>query len=1154
MKKKLLLLTLALWGMSALVGAQTDVTKYFLSNYSFDENFDYTAGQTTAVKQEIKTIDGWKQVFTHDFTIAGVYEFGFAGTFNTATVPAVGYDGEAGGGLALSTGWDAEFPYTQELTLPAGTYTINVPTYNGCDKTAATSMLAWIPSSGTTVSSTTASYKANDWTLDQITFTLTKTTTGKLRIGMKAAGGGSANSAKLVIDYVQIMGSDMSVDKSTLAADITKATKAYGDGSGVDAASLKTAIGAAQAVYDDETATLETVLDAQYALEKAIEAYLQQNASEDNPIDYTKYILNPSFETGNFTSWTNTNFQAQSNTAFTKKSGKYYVEKWVGKGNAVGNATIRQTLKNLPNGKYKMVVSAQNYDEKTPANVCTGAYIFAGDQKVEVTQPADYTLNFTNIAGQVQIGYAAEDATGNWIAADNFRLYLVGHVDSQAILGELARLIEKGDSLLTTHVMSAEASGTLAPAVAKAKKITDASKVEDIQKATLDLTEAIKQAEASIARFQVLANRIEAAQALVDSYMSSSASEELLQAIATGKGTNGTNTNTEIEKAISTLEAVTQTAKADIDAYASLAKELTAANALYDASKQGASELKAAIEEAQALYDTHEAAATETDLATKQLKRAELAFNLANSTKGTGAAPKVTKTYSYVATGATEALMRAMFYGANLIERGVCWSTEHTPTVLDERTTDYYNVNGALFHITQLKPATVYYLRPYAINNTYEVAYGDEVKIVTHPYGNCTWSWNNGAPTEAANTRCRNAIKQTIDYFNEWTGIKGFKLSGRYGSGTPTADCGYGGSMRIGPNAGNQAIGTVIHETGHGVGVGTHYRWYSCSDTRANTTHGKWLGREATRMIQFLENKEGNSECYMTGDGTHGWAHSGTYDWFVNGADKDKHTAIQYIGGCCLLYALFIDGLCPTTAYPNGLPGYTYNYDAEKKYYIMSKSKSHGLGDGLIYQRTATNLAWKPMLSASGEIGDSAAWRLDYIPETGYYTFRNASTGKYLTHATTNSTITLKEASSASSAECFQLMPDRTDVTIGSGLDALTTHGYWFTWNANGNKSMEASALISNNGYGTVLQNTFNFSDNATAQQWIIISEDELEAYQKAAVSTGISLVGADNSHADGTATVTAIYSVDGRRLTKTQPGLNIIRYSDGTTRKVMVK
>jgi hypothetical protein len=272
------------------------------------------------------------------------------------------------------------------------------------------------------------------------------------------------------------------------------------------------------------------------------------------------------------------------------------------------------------------------------------------------------------------------------------------------------------------------------------------------------------------------------------------------------------------------------------------------------------------------------------------------------------------------------ALLRATFTGSSIKERGFCWSTEPEPTIADHRSTFYYNQKGMLFHVKGMQPATAYYVRPYAITNTYAVGYGEPMKIVTLPQGSCVGTWNEGAPTEAANARCRNAIQETMDYLNEWTAIKGFTLTGNYGASTPTADCSYGGWMRIGPNAGNQAIGTVIHETGHGVGVGTHWRWYNCADTRENTTHGKWLGAWANKTLRFLENTT-RTDVFMTGDAVHGWGSNATYDWFVNGADKDTHQAIQYIGGCALLYSLYIDGLCPTTGYSNGVPGYTFNFE-----------------------------------------------------------------------------------------------------------------------------------------------------------------------------------------------------------------------------------
>ena len=500
--------------------------------------------------------------------------------------------------------------------------------------------------------------------------------------------------------------------------------------------------------------------------------------------------------------------------------------------------------------------------------------------------------------------------------------------------------------------------------------------------------------------------------------------------------------------------------------------------------------------------------------------------------------------------------MRATMTGSNILERGVCWSTEHNPTVLDSRTTKSFSLNGYIFHVKGLKPATVYYLRPYVMNKTYTVAYGDEVKIVTHPKGTCTWSWDDAGPDDATNERCRKALKETIDFFNEWTGIKGFHLSGHYvpgaGAGGGTADCSYGGYMRISQNSANQAVGTVLHETGHGVGVGTHPRW---SDK--NVHDWKWLGREANKIYQFLENKEGNDEYVMVGDGTHGWGEKATYDWFVNGSSTDKHLELQYIGGCILLYGLFIDGLDPTSSQwwvteNNGIPGYTYNFDDSKKYYLMNKNAECGLGEGVLYQRSSTAVAWKPNLTDEA-INDSAAWYIEFNPQSGYYMFKNAASGKYLTHNTSNSNVSLKSTSSPGTNERFQLMPDRTDVTIGAGSSKLTTHGFWFTWTVNKAdfKSMKANTCGKITGYGSINQTAFDYSDKATNQQWIIISEDELEAYRNAAISTNIESVAQEDRTGKS---VTGIYTIDGIRLPKTQKGFNIIRYNNGTTQKIYIK
>lgn len=752
--------------------------------------------------------------------------------------------------------------------------------------------------------------------------------------------------------------------------------------------------------------------------------------------DRTSYIINPSFENGT-NGWVCENLFAQTNSDF-RKAGSTYMERWVGKGNSVGDGSIYQTITKLPIGIYKLTVAAQNLNQNSTSQKCNGAYIYADDQKTDVYTPADYSVTFTNIIGEVEIGYVAKNATGNWIAVDNFRLTQIGDVESGIVQDEVNRMLEEAEKIPTDIIPTNLASA-------------------------------------------------------------------LQSAIAAGKLINTTSADTEIQQALKDLK--------------------------------------------------------------KAIEKGQFAANLANATPGSGTAPAVTATNHYVATGATQALVRATMKGSNIMERGVCWSTEHNPTVLDERTTKYFNLKGYIFHIKGLQPATVYYVRPYVMNNTYTVAYGDEVKIVTHPNGTCTGSWNEGAPDAAANQRCRDAIQQTIAYFNEWTGIQGFHLSGNYGAETPTADCKYRGWMRIGPNPGNQAIGTVLHETGHGVGVGQHVRWNDCTDTRADQgKYGKWLGREANDVLHFLENYYGD-EVFFTGDAVHGWGTSSntsitnatiSYDWLVNGADKDKHQELQYIGGMCILHGLFIDGLPPTASDwyitdQNGIAGYTYNFDDNKKYYLMNKDVEHGLGTGLLYQRAKTDIAWKPLLTGA-VLSDSAAWYMEFDPQYCLYSFKNASTGKYLTHSSSGNMEVKTLKTNPTNDEKFQLMPDRTDVTIKIDGKNNKTHGYWFTWNDSGFKSMSAASLSNRKGYGNISQETFDFSDNATVQQWIILSEDELATYQQKAIETGITNIHVNDKTIGGEDTVVSIYTTDGFPLNSTQQGFNIVKYSSGAVKKIYVK
>ena len=1050
----------ALVSMLTWTVAQTDVTKFFLTNYAFDSNYDYTAGQTESVAQEILEIPGWTQGFTVNYTITGIYEFGFAGTFNNGTVPSVGYDGEAGGGLALSTGWEQNFYYTQTVTLPAGKYTLTVPTYNGFTETGGASMLAWIPNSGTTVSSSVSSYPSKAWTVDEISFTLNAKTTGKIRIGYKAAAGGSGSSANLVIDYLKLVATDIDLDavtaelKSQLLAIISSANHYYGDGSGNNAAVLKAAIDVAQAVYDNASATPDEVFEQKEPLTEAIAQYRKDNISPENPYEVF-YISNPSFEEGS-KDWTISGFWTQTNSDFSRKVGSTYVEKWTDKGKAVGDGSVSQEV-SLPNGKYRLTVVAQNLDQNDTSKQNTGMYVFAGDKKTTIYNTDDYGVDFSVIKGKVTLGVNAEGATGNWIALDNFRLYQIGYIDESALIEELSHIVATAKELLV-YMMSATSKTSLVSSINSAEEIVSGSKPYD--------------AEVTIA-----------------------------------------------------LEAAMEAANVSIEEYRALSSEIVKAQQVYDESKNGAAEFYAAIEEAVLLSQNDQATSADLAAGIKKIQNATLAFNIANATEGVGIAPEVIYTNPDFIGGATKAMLRASFKGSNIIERGVCWSTEHNPVVTENRSTKTWSLNGFILVAEGLTPATVYYMRPYVMNKTYQVAYGDEVKVVTHPAGNCTWSWDEGGPDDATNDRCRTAVKETIDYFNEWTGVMGFHLSGHYapgsGAGGGTADCSYGGYMRISQNQAYQATGTVLHETGHGVGVGTHVRY---NDENVHSWY--WYGREANKIYHFLENEytniefaDGNNKVWV-GDAVHAWGQNSTYDWFVNGADKDKHIELQYAGGSALLYGMFIDGLDPTSSsysytQHNGIAGYTFNFDENKKYYIMCKDDERGFGTSLLTNAFRTGVQWQDLLKEKkGELNDSAAWYIEYVPSLGYYRFKNVKKNCYISRGSTSLVLT---NSPAVEDTYFQLMPDRTDVTYKVNNDSITTHGYWFTWTSNGEfKAMGAKAPQSaTSKYANTEIVGFNYASSSYKQQWIIISEDELPRWKEINDPTGIGGVKSEKVETD---------------------------------------
>lgn len=518
-------------------------------------------------------------------------------------------------------------------------------------------------------------------------------------------------------------------------------------------------------------------------------------------------------------------------------------------------------------------------------------------------------------------------------------------------------------------------------------------------------------------------------------------------------------------------------ANASVAEYDALLAALEEANAYYATSPEnGADELKAVIDSAQAAYDDGTADST-ADMV-NALAAAVLTCRVANAT---GKAPTVTSEH-FMPVGCAAALGRMTATGSSIIERGYVWATHPNPTVSDNRSTLKYTNNGDIYELSPLEPATEYYVRPYAMTKNYAVGYGEEQRIFTLPQATCRWSYDEAGDAET-NDRIRSAVKESCNLYNAWTSIPGFHINAHYvpgaGAGGGTADCSYGGYMRVSQSVSYQRTGTLLHESNHGVGIGTSHRWknWDGSNLRADGERGQWLGWRATQMVQFFEN---NNTAILNGDGTHMWPYG------INGAHEDNNSMIEYIANVLITHAVHQDGVAAVEGI-GASPAYTFEHLDEAKYYITNADAAHGAGTAFLYETSTGLLKWAEAKDTTLRANDSYAWQFEYVPAKAYYRIRNVASGKYFTY--NGSSIKTASKATPGNSENFQLMVAFDEVTVGEDK-TVTKRPYYiqegtgifapYTLNA-GNKGTTNRAALN-----------LNARDEASAsQRWLILSEEE---------------------------------------------------------------
>jgi len=834
----------------------------------------------------------------------------------------------------------------------------------------------------------------------------------------------------------------------------------------------------------------------------------------------TNYILNPSFESGT-TDWTVSNMKVQSNNSFTKKRGTNYLERWVDKGNAAGTCSVTQKIQALPAGQYRLTAAAQNIQQDSPTTAQTGATITAGSAATTVTVVNDYNVEF-GAYGEVTIGFKAVSATGNYLCVDNFRLYYIA-----PDLALLKEAIPAAQQVITNSEKSSYAGmqpgikTALETAIADATNATEATSTDDLQAYAFDLAEQTALASVNIEELKALKQLINNAKKSLAHDMAQAYKNTLQTAYDAALAFMLLTSDEAPATIMNPLQEAYDNAEASYNAKNKLKSSITQANIVLNREGLvGADDLKAVVDEAIAMRDSETATPDEMWEMKEKLDNATLLCRVNNPTS---TSVVNVKTLSAV-QGATEIFGRASFSGATAKEKGFCWSEDPDPTIFDNRSTTIYSNNGDIYAMQDLKPATVYYVRAYAYTSGYRLTYGDVIKVVTRPMGNVGFSYGYEGDNDQ-NQRIYAACEEAVWMWNNIGGIQGFYLSAHYrygaGAGTGTAECSYGGYMSVSQNVGCQKTGTILHEGSHGLGVIGYTDWVN-SIYRTNGNRGYWLGPRVDRVVQFLEN---SATAKLNGDTQHMWPYG------INGASEDSGSKILYRGNALIVEALSEDGI-RHSGQDFVTPAYSFVQDDDTKYYIKSESTDRGLTTSFLRQTTGSYVRFAEATADQAFADDSYAWYIAFNPKTCYYTFKNASSGKYLS-------MTTGAASAASSPTSFHLLGSRNQTTYEDFTFAGTS--YWIV-NGSNHNAMNATTTGASS-------TTFNHADEAITQRWLLLTADEVTRFAESQGETvGVGALRAKTSASAplarggyGVIYITAnsagqdvdIYTLDGRRVSR---------------------
>ena len=184
--------------------AQTDVTNTYLTNAGFDDSSSWITANVS--QPAAVNVTGWTTPASASWSASATADFGSSYTINGNTVPISNSTGTTSGGcLYLRLGWNANYAYTQSVSIPAGFYKLSYMVYNnGGSANVAANNTGFTTSNGIKFIDTNLTFTQNTWTEHHIYIYTETATSGDISIGYMALNTGSANNANLAYDYIKL--------------------------------------------------------------------------------------------------------------------------------------------------------------------------------------------------------------------------------------------------------------------------------------------------------------------------------------------------------------------------------------------------------------------------------------------------------------------------------------------------------------------------------------------------------------------------------------------------------------------------------------------------------------------------------------------------------------------------------------------------------------------------------------------------------------------------------------------------------------------------------------------------------------------------------------------------------------------------------------